>query len=94
MRETENYSMSELCEAFGVSSSGYRYHLSEMMSQRQIYQMKLVAEMKVIHANPEFKAYGSPRMTEELRSRNFVCSVNTVAKLMRLNGIVAQRGGI
>jgi len=94
MRETENYSTSELCEVFGVSQSGYRYHHSEMMTLREVNQMKLIAEMKVIHADPEFKAYGSPRMTEELRSRNFTCSVNTVAKLMRLNGIVAQRDRI
>jgi len=45
--------------------------------------------MKSIHR--EFKKiYGSPRMHEELRSRGFACCVNTVARHMRENDIVAK----
>ena len=36
------------------------------------------------------KSYGSPRVHQELLSRGKACSKNTVAKLMRTNGLAAK----
>jgi transposase InsO family protein len=48
-----------------------------------------VETLKVIHG--EVKArYGSPRLHAELVARGQPCGVNTVAKLMRQNGIAAR----
>jgi transposase InsO family protein len=49
----------------------------------------LVVEIRAMHA--EVKArYGSPRVHAELAARGQDCCVNTVAKLMHDNGIVAR----
>lgn len=90
MREENNYSLAELCDAFEVSSSGYRHHHSDHITAKRVQQVKLIAEMKTIHKDPKLKVYGSPRMTEELKDRGFQCSENTVAKLMQENGLVAK----
>jgi len=48
-----------------------------------------MSEIKKIHRDVK-QTYGSPRMTAQLRHSGFSCSENTVAKLMRLNGIRAK----
>jgi len=90
LSEKKSYSINEICNAFQVSTSGYRHHFSEKMTSQRANQIKLIAEMKVIHHDLKLKSYGSPRMTVELQSRGFDCSENTVAKLMQQNGLVAK----
>ena len=56
---------------------------------RQERRDALVVEIRAVHA--EVKArYGSPRIHAELAARGRDCCVNTVAKLMRDNGIRAK----
>src|SRR5947209_18512752 len=58
-------------------------------SARARQQEGLRVEIRAIHA--EVKArYGSPRIHAELAARGHDCCVNTVAKLMRDNGIAAK----
>ncbi len=58
-------------------------------SARQQRQDALLVQIRAIHA--EFQArYGSPRIHAELVARGHDCCVNTVARLMRENGIVAK----
>lgn len=49
-----------------------------------------MAEIKRIHSLPRHQDYGSPRMRKELNNSGVLCSENTVAKLMRREGIRAK----
>jgi putative transposase len=78
-----------LCDALGVSPAGYYAWRERPASARQQRHDALLVEIRAIHA--EFKArYGSPRVHAELAARSHACCVNTVAKLMRANGIQAK----
>jgi putative transposase len=78
-----------LCETFGVSAAGYYAWRERPASARQRRREALVEEIRAIHG--EVKArYGSPRIHAELAARGQGCCVNTVAKLMRDNGIAAK----
>jgi len=78
-----------LGEALEVSTAGYYTWRQRPASARQQRRDALVVEIRSIHA--EVKArYGSPRVHAELVARGQDCCVNTVAKLMRDNGIVAR----
>lgn len=50
-----------------------------------------MSEIRRIHALPRHDDYGSPRMTQKLNDEGIKCSKNTVAKLMRREGIRARR---
>jgi len=89
--EPTKYSVTELCDAFSVSRSGYQHHNSEPMTRARFTKIKLIAEIKAINSDKKLRVYGSPRMTSELNDRGFECCENTVAKLMRELGIEARR---
>ena len=78
-----------LCAALGVSPAGYYTWRARPASARAQQQDALLVEIRAIHA--EFQArYGSPRVHAELTARGHDCCVNTVAKLMREQGIRAK----
>jgi transposase InsO family protein len=78
-----------LCEALDVSTTGYYAWRDRPASARQQERDALLVQIRAIHT--EFKArYGSPRIHAELVARGHSCCVNTVAKAMRDNGIVAK----
>jgi putative transposase len=58
-------------------------------SDSELRRTALVVEIRAIHAEVK-KRYGSPRIHAELVDRGQDCCVNTVAKLMRQNGIAAK----
>ena len=89
----ESYSLSELCEAYSVSRSGYyaAKRERENPSRRKRENAALVEEMKEIHSDQHTKNYGSPRMTAELQQKGYECSENRVARLMSKEGIKAPR---
>ena len=82
MRET--FSMEELCGAFEVSRSGY-YAWKQAKPTKRSRQDRQIIE--AIHSHRHMKSYGSPRMTEELKSRGLRCGRHRVARLMRAQGI-------
>lgn len=86
------YSISELCEAFDLSRSGfYAWTKKEAApGPRATENARLKTQIKRIHAHRHTRFYGSPRMTAELNSRGLSCSVNRVARLMRSEGIRAR----
>ena len=84
------YSIGELCEALGVSASGYYAARRRPCSRRQISNQQLLQSMKAIHAHRHTRCYGSPRMTRELQDRGLSCSENRVARLMRCHGLRAR----
>jgi putative transposase len=78
-----------LCETLEVSAAGYYAWRERTTSAQQLRRDALVVEIRAIHA--EVKArYGSPRIHAELAARGQTCCVNTVAKLMRDQGIAAK----
>src|SRR5581483_2440127 len=73
----------------GVSPQGFYAWRARPASARQQRRDALLVAMRAMHA--EFKQrYGSPRMYRELRARGVPCSRNTVAKLMRADGLRAK----
>ncbi|MGY8640839.1 MAG: IS3 family transposase [Verrucomicrobiales bacterium] len=85
----DDYSVTELCDAFDLSRSGYYKSRSREISERDRENGELIEEMKTIHNESYCRAYGSPRMTTELHNRGFACSENRVARLMSRAGIQA-----
>jgi transposase InsO family protein len=78
-----------MCEALGVSASGYYAWASRPDSPTEQWRQELVGAIEEVHAEVK-QRYGSPRMTAELKARGHECSENTVAELMRGHGIRAR----
>src|SRR5262249_41376217 len=77
------------CAALEVSEPGYHAWPAREPSRAEQRRGELLAAMKQVHA--EFRGrYGSPRVAAELNARGHACAENTVAKLMRENGIRAK----
>ena len=83
------YPVAALCRALGVSRSGFYARARRPAGTAAGRRGELLARIGEVHA--EVKArYGSPRVHAELAARGVACCVNTVAKLMRANGIRAK----
>jgi transposase InsO family protein len=78
-----------MCEALEVSASGYYAWASRPDSRTEKWRQELVGAIEAIHAEMKHR-YGSPRMAAELKAREYECSENTVAKLMREPGVRAK----
>jgi putative transposase len=78
------------CRALGVSRSWYYKHKAGQLSPRAARRQALTAEIGRL-----FKAhrgtYGSPRITADLREAGWQVSENTVAAVMREQGLAARR---
>lgn len=77
------------CSVLKVSRSGYYKWLNAEPSKTQQKQLKIVSKIKQLHSKYE-QSYGSPRMHRELQAESVDCCENTVAKLMRREGIAAR----
>ncbi len=78
-----------MCRVLAVSPGGYYDWRGRPTSERTQRREALVVAIKAVHR--EVKArYGSPRIHAELVARGMPCGVNTVAKLMRDEGIAAK----
>jgi transposase InsO family protein len=84
------FSIKELCEAFGISRSGYHGSRQRAQSRRARSNAVLVEKMALIHGHRHMRAYGSPRMTRQLQALGLSCSRNRVARLMRAHGLRAR----
>jgi transposase InsO family protein len=78
-----------MCEVLGVTRSGYYARRSRPESPRAQRQAELVRSIEAVHRESR-GTYGSPRVHKALEARGQGCSVNTVAKLMRLTGVRAR----
>jgi transposase InsO family protein len=85
----QQWPVRRLCETLAVSPAAYYAWRSRPASAQQQGREALLVAIRAVHA--EVKArYGSPRMHAELVARGQPCCVNTVAQLMRANGIAAK----
>lgn len=82
-----SYSISELCDALGVSRSGYHAACARPVAPRLAANETLLARIQGIHSHHHTRCYGSPRMTKELQATGSPCSRNRVAHVMRAAGL-------
>lgn len=85
----EEYPLTVLCHVLNVSRSGYYAWIKRQPSVTENRRNELVAQIRTVHTEVK-QRYGSPRLTIELQSRGIRCCVNTVAKLMKCQGIRAK----
>jgi putative transposase len=88
-RHKEVWPVTLMCDTLGVSTQGFyawRVRPTSALEQRRT---ALLVEIRAVHAEIK-QRYGSPRIQAELEARGVGCCVNTVAKLMRDNGIRAK----
>jgi putative transposase len=88
--QRRHYPLLVLCEVLSVSLNGYRaWKRGGTPERRRLSDGQLPALLRAIHAEVK-GAYGSPRMTEEIRSRGFPASKARVERVMRENHIRAR----
>jgi putative transposase len=78
------------CRALGVSRSWFYKHEDGALPPRAGRHEQLKAEVKRLFTAHEGK-YGSPRITADLRDEGWAVSKNTVAAMMREQGLAARR---
>ena len=86
---SSEHNVQTLCEVLCVSRSGY-YAWLNRMSIRLELNKQLLLEIKQIHTRTR-ATYGSPRITEDLRSRGLCVGHNRVARLMKEAGLVGRQ---
>jgi putative transposase len=78
-----------LCDILNVSRSGFYAWLGRPPSRRQQRRQELLTQIRHVHHDSR-QTYGSPRICRQLAVQQVRCSRNTVAKLMKDNGIEAK----
>lgn len=84
------HNVKRMCRVLGVSRSGYYAWRSRPKSQRAQANEKLLVQIREEY-RLSHKTYGSPRIHAALRKKKVRCSRKRVARLMRLDQIVARR---
>jgi transposase InsO family protein len=69
-----------------VSKSGYYDWLVRPESVRSYRNRQLLIQIRQVFLESR-RTYGSPRLTDELKARGFICNKKRIARLMRHNGI-------
>ena len=85
------YCVTRMCRVLQVSQSAFYRWLQRGPSLREQENHQLLVEIRRLHTDPRTESYGSPRIAADLRARGFGCSAPRIARLMRANGIQAQR---
>lgn len=80
--QEREHSVARLCQALGISRSGYYQWRRQPRRVRAQANARLLAEIRVIHRQYD-RRYGSPRMAKELCARELPCGEHRVARLMR-----------
>lgn len=83
-------SVERLCDALGVSVSGYYAWRSREPSQQQQSNVTLLKAIRAAYQAGR-GLYGSPRIHAALRQQGIVCSRKRVARLMRQHAIRSRR---
>jgi putative transposase len=78
------------CRALGVSRSWYYKHKAGQLTPRAARREALAAEIRRLFT-VHWGTYGSPRITADLRESGWKVSENTVAAIMREQGLAARR---
>ena len=89
-REQHQIPHATACRALGVSRSWFYKHKDREPTPRQARREALAGEIRRLFAAHR-GTYGSPRITADLREAGWQVSKNTVAALMREQGLAARR---
>jgi putative transposase len=87
--QRDSYPLQTLCEQLGVSTNGYADWKKSGGPTHWPSDAQMLALIRSVHAEYR-QAYGSPRITEELKSRGIPVSRDRVKRLMKANGIRAK----
>lgn len=79
-----------MCRVLGVSRSGYFAWRGRSPSRRTQRREQLLTQVVAVY-EANRRVYGSPRVHRLLLARGVRVCVNTVARLMRLAGLAAQK---
>jgi transposase InsO family protein len=85
-QQRRTFEVSMMCRLLEVSRSGYYAWVDRPPSERQKRRDELVEQIRAAHVGSA-GTYGSPRVHEELAEQKVDVCVNTVAKLMKEEGI-------
>ena len=85
-----DYPVRVLCDALGVSSSGYYAWRMRPESPRHVANQPLLDDIRRLHADHR-ERYGAPRIHAALRAQGRTVSRGRVERLMRRHGLRAQR---
>jgi len=85
----QSHQVQTLCQMFGVTVSGYYQWKNRGKSTREKENIFLLEKIKDAYEKNRC-VYGSPRITRVLNRESISCSQPRVARLMRVNGIVAK----
>jgi putative transposase len=88
-QHSSTHGVQKMCRVIGASRSGYYRWKIQPQSKRQQENEKILMEIKESHKNSR-RAYGSPRITEDLQAKGMKCGENRVALLMKIHGIVGK----
>ena len=80
------FPVAALCKALKVSRGGYYAWSRRPPSPSAVRRGELVAAIRRAHTESR-STYGSPRVYRALKARGVPCCENTVAKLMRADGV-------
>lgn len=87
--QRNDYPLQALCGLLGVSTSGYADWKACGGPKQWLSDDQLLTLIRSVHAESK-QAYGSPRITEELKDKGIPVSRNRVRKLMQAHGIRAR----
>lgn len=82
--------LTRLCQAVGVSRSGYYAWRRRSMSARAAANARLLEQMQQLHQHTK-QRYGAMKLWQALRRAGILCGRHRVARLRRQHGLMAQR---
>jgi putative transposase len=85
----EHYPVQLMCDILEVSRSGYYDWVDRPQSPQEQRRAALAVQVKAAFEESR-QTYGSPRITRDLAAGGFKACRNTIAKLMRQEGIVGR----
>ena len=87
---SDQYSVSQLCRTLDVSRAGFKAWRDKKPGPRAVETARLDQELQSVFVEKR-RAYGSPRLTVEMRQRGWKCGKNRVARRMRENNLAARK---
>lgn len=87
-KHRSEYGVEKMCRVLEVARSGYYAWCKRPVSGRRQADGRLLEGIRRIHGQSR-QAYGSPRITEQLRREGIRCGKKRVARLMKTDGLRA-----
>jgi putative transposase len=84
------FKVKRMCQLLKVSRSGYYDWRDRPVSERELQREALARQIRDAHVHSR-NNYGSPRVTKELKAQAIKACRNTVAKIMRKEGLIARK---